>query len=121
VETRKLSVNQRIKQVRSTLNLSQMRFAKGIYLSNGYYAEIELENYKANNRVIELVVSKYGVSRHWLETGEGKMFDREPPDERLGQMIGLFQELNPHFQDFLFDIMGKLIKLQNTGQDTKKK
>ncbi|MDR1627118.1 MAG: helix-turn-helix domain-containing protein [Spirochaetia bacterium] len=114
-----MTINQRIKQVRNTLNLSQIRFAKGIYLSNGYYAGIELDNYKANNRIVELVASKYGVSRHWLETGEGKMFDREPPDRKLEQMISLFRELNPPFQDFLFDVMGKLIKLQNAGTDKK--
>lgn len=114
-----MTVNQRIKQVRNTLNLSQIRFAQGIYLSNGYYAGIELDNYKANNRIIELIASKYGVSRHWLETGEGQMFDKDPPDVKLEEMIGLFRELNPYFQDFLFEMMNKLIKLQNTNKDKK--
>ncbi|MDR3170953.1 MAG: helix-turn-helix domain-containing protein [Treponema sp.] len=111
MEDEKISINQRIKEVRHTLKLSQVRFSKGIYLSNGYLAEIELENCKANDRIIELIASKYGVSRHWLETGEGEMFDKAP-DQKMGLMIGLFEELNPHFQDFLLDLMKKLIKLQ---------
>jgi transcriptional regulator with XRE-family HTH domain len=113
METESMSVNQRIRQVRHTLKLSQVRFSRGIYLSNGYLAGLELENYKANDRIIELIVSKYGVNRRWLETGEGEMFDKTP-DRQLEQMISLFHELNPHFQDFLFDFMGDLIKLQNT-------
>jgi hypothetical protein len=44
------------------------------------------------------------------------MFDKAP-DQKMGLMIGLFEELNPHFQDFLLDLMKKLIKLQDTGQD----
>lgn len=106
-----MSVNQRIRQVRHTLNLNQIKFSKGIYLSNGYYAGIELENHPVNDRIIELVVAKYGVNRHWLETGEGAMFDKEP-DKKLMEMVDFFGKLNSHFQDFLLDLMAKLIKLQ---------
>jgi transcriptional regulator with XRE-family HTH domain len=110
-----MSVNERVKQVRKTLKLSQVNFSKGIYLSHGYYAEIELENCKANNRIIELIVSKYGVSRHWLETGEGEMFDKKP-DEKLEQMIITFRELNPSFKDFVLHFIDQLLKLQKKNE-----
>ena len=35
-----MSVNQRIKEIRQTLNLSQAKFAKALSMSNGYIAEI---------------------------------------------------------------------------------
>ena len=73
-----MSVNERIKEVRKTLKLSQINFSKGIYLSHGYYVGIELENCRANDRIIELISTKYGVSRRWLESGEGDMFDNKP-------------------------------------------
>jgi transcriptional regulator with XRE-family HTH domain len=111
-----MSVNQRIKQVRHELNLSQVKFSKGIFLSSGYFAGIELGNRPVNERIIELVSVKYGVSRRWLESGEGAMFDREP-DRKLAQMVSLFGELNSHFQDFLLDLMSKLLKLQDQGDE----
>jgi transcriptional regulator with XRE-family HTH domain len=107
-----MSVNERIKQVRHALKLNQIDFSKGIYLSNGYYAGIELGNHPVNNRIIELIVVKYGVNRHWLETGEGIMFDNEP-DLKMMRMIELFGGLSGHFQDFLLDFVAKLIKLQS--------
>jgi transcriptional regulator with XRE-family HTH domain len=111
-----MSVNERIKQVRHTLKLSQLNFSKGIYLSNGYYAEIELENRRANDRIIELISTKYGVNRQWLESGEGEMFDRRP-DEKLEQMIITFRELNPNFKEFVLHFIDRLLKLQKTNEN----
>jgi transcriptional regulator with XRE-family HTH domain len=105
------SVNERIKMVRKSLNLSQINFSRGIFISHGYYAGIELENFKANNRIIELIASKYGVSRRWLETGQGEMFDKKP-DEKMEQMIITFRELNPSFKDFVLHFIDQLLKLQ---------
>jgi transcriptional regulator with XRE-family HTH domain len=106
-----MTVNQRIKQVRKTLSLSQITFSKGIYLSHGYLAEIELEHSKANDRIIELVVSKYGVSRRWLETGEGEMFDKRP-DEKLEEMMIVFRDLVPQYRELVLTIIGQLLKIQ---------
>ncbi|GHV03266.1 hypothetical protein FACS189485_05980 [Spirochaetia bacterium] len=116
-----MSVNKRIKEARKTLKLSQINFSRGIYLSNGYYAEIELENRKANDRIIELISTKYGVSRRWLESGEGEMFDNKP-DEKLEQMIITFRELNPDYKDFVLHFIDQLLKLQPKGPrpETKK-
>jgi transcriptional regulator with XRE-family HTH domain len=114
-----MSVNERIKQVRHRLKLSQINFSKGIYLSNGYYAEIELENRKANDRIIELISTTYGVNRQWLETGEGEMFDQKP-DEKLEQMIITFRELNPNFKEFVLHFIDQLLKLQKKSAGDEK-
>ena len=36
-----MTVNERIKEIRNTLNKSQREFAKEVYVSNGYLSEIE--------------------------------------------------------------------------------
>jgi transcriptional regulator with XRE-family HTH domain len=112
-----MSVNERIKQVRAALNLSQINFSRGIHLSNGYYANMELGNKKANDRIIELISSVYGVNKNWLASGEGKMFSKEP-DKRLEELIINFNSLNRHFQDYLLDQIKGLVKIQNI-KDTK--
>jgi transcriptional regulator with XRE-family HTH domain len=114
-----MSINKRIKQVRQSLEMSQISFSKGIYLSKGYYAEIELENRKANDRIIELIASKYGVNRQWLETGEGKMFEAPPPDKDLEQMITIYHGLRPQFKEFGLLFLKQLLKLQENQSKEK--
>lgn len=111
------SINQRIKEVRAHLKLSQKTFSKGVYLSYGYIADIELGNVKANDRIIELISSKYGASRHWLETGEGGMFDDPPLDMELERMTAVFKELSPDYKKLVLNIIGQLLKLQHNSGD----
>jgi hypothetical protein len=104
--------------------MSQVSFSQGIYLSNGYYAGIELENRKANDRIIELIAGKYGVNRQWLETGEGKMFEAPPPDKDLEQMITIYHGLKPQFKEFGLLFLKQLLKLQENqpkGKSGRKK
>ncbi|MDR2404285.1 MAG: helix-turn-helix transcriptional regulator, partial [Spirochaetaceae bacterium] len=69
-----MTVNERIKEVRKTLKLSQAEFAKAIFISTGYVAELECGHKRANDRIIRLVSLTFGVSEAWLKTGEGDMF-----------------------------------------------
>lgn len=116
-----MSVNQRIKQVRNVLGLSQAKFAKGISISNGYIAEIELENRKANDRIIKLISSVYGVSEHWLKSGEGEMFTNYPDDEIFKRVSSIFKELRPEFQEYVLQQIDKLLELQGKSGETTKK
>ncbi|GAB6393250.1 MAG: helix-turn-helix transcriptional regulator [Treponematales bacterium] len=93
-------VNARVKQVRLALGLSQAQFCRGVFLTNGHYAGIELGNRRVNDRVIKLIAVIYGVNEGFLRTGQGEMFDRRP-DTRLERLLRDFQELPPDFQDFV--------------------
>jgi transcriptional regulator with XRE-family HTH domain len=107
------SINDRLKQVRLALNLSQRAFSKGIFLkSGGYYGDIETHRNEVNERVIELVSSIYRVNKVWLRTGKGQMFDRKI-DSQLEEMTVLFNQLNPHFKEYVLVQVKQLVKLQN--------
>lgn len=106
-----MTINQRIKQLRQSLGLSQARFAQAISISNGYIAGIELENRKTNDRIIKLICSAYGVSEIWLRAGEGSMFI-QVPNEKLNMVINLFNQLNPEFQNYVLQQLEKLFELQ---------
>ena len=94
-----MTINERIKQLRKTLKLSQIEFARAVFISNGYIAELEGNNRKVNDRIIHLISLTFGVSERWLKTGEGGMFFKTP-DEKLQRMISLFNEPPPKFQDY---------------------
>jgi transcriptional regulator with XRE-family HTH domain len=103
-----MTANERIRQARKTLKLSQADFAKAIFISNGYIAELECSHKKANDRIIRLISLTFGVSEQWLKTGKGEMFYKTP-DEKLQRMISLFNELPPKFQDYVMSQIESLL------------
>jgi transcriptional regulator with XRE-family HTH domain len=97
------SINDKLKEARLALNLSQRAFSKGIFLkSGGYYGDIETHRNEVNERIIELVSSIYGVNKVWLRTGKGQMFDKKI-DNQLEEMTILFNQLNTHFKGVCID------------------
>jgi transcriptional regulator with XRE-family HTH domain len=107
-----MTVNQRIREARKALSMTQPDFAKAIYISKGYIAELECEHRKANDRIIHLISLTFGISEQWLKEGKGDMFFKSP-DEKLRRMLALFNELPPKFQDYVIVQIETLLKTTN--------
>ena len=105
-----MSISKRIKHLRNTLNMSQAEFARAIYISNGYIAELECEHRKVNDRIIHLISLTFGVKEKWLKTGEGDMFFNTS-GEKLQRMVSLYNELPPKFQDYVIQQIEQLINV----------
>jgi transcriptional regulator with XRE-family HTH domain len=105
-------INERLKAVRTTLKLSQRDFSKGIFLQQSSYARIEQGKITINDRIIELVCSKYNVNKTYLKDGKGKMFSGSLPDVKLEQVNQIFNELSGPFQDCLINQAKELLKVQ---------
>ena len=89
-----MSINERIKQLRQKLNLSQAKFAKAISISNGYIASIELGNRTVNDRIIKLICVTFSVREEWLKYGLGNIFENEP-NQTAEIAMNTFKELKP--------------------------
>jgi transcriptional regulator with XRE-family HTH domain len=105
-----MTIGKRIKQIRQTLNMSQVEFAKAIYISNGYIAELECEHRRVNDRIIHLISLTFGVNEKWLRAGEGDMF-YQTSGEKLQRMVSLFNELPPQFQDYVMLQIEQLLNI----------
>jgi transcriptional regulator with XRE-family HTH domain len=105
-----MTVSERIKQVRKALKMSQVEFAKSIFISNGYIAELECQHRRVNDRIIHLICMTFGVSEKWLKTGDGEMFYKTP-GEKLQRMLNLFNELPPKFQDYVMLQIEQLVNV----------
>ncbi|GHV89399.1 hypothetical protein AGMMS50267_17590 [Spirochaetia bacterium] len=112
-----VSANSRLKTLRTTLKLSQRDFSKGIHLSQSSYAKLELEERTVNNRIIDLVATRYGVNRDWILTGKGDMFDVRP-NVKLEQMIDIFNELDEVFQDYILTQIKEILMVQKRTRDS---
>lgn len=108
-----MTMNQRVKEVRLALNMSQAKFAKALSMSNGYIAGIELEHNRVNERVIKLLGFVFHVNEQWLRTGEGSMFDTVP-DPLIEMASSLFRELKPAYQQYIIGQIDQLLKIQNS-------
>jgi len=115
-------INERLKVVRTALKLNQRDFSKTIFLRQGSYARIENGTIKANERIIELVCSKFNVNKAYLKEGKKPIFSGNPPDVKLDQLNQIFDELNELFQDYLIIQAKELLKVQNQqGGESKSK
>jgi len=110
-----MTISSRIKRLRKNLNMSQVEFAKAIYISNGYIAELECEHRRVNDRIIHLISLTFGVNEKWLKTGEGDMFYKTP-GEKLQRMVGLFNELPSKFQDYVMQQIEQLLNVTANGK-----
>jgi transcriptional regulator with XRE-family HTH domain len=111
-----VSVNAQIKAVRKALGLSQRSFCRGIFISQGFYAQIESGHKKANERIYELISTKYNVNKDWLLTGKGEMFSGPTPDVELEQLIEIYKELDPLFREYIMLQIKQLLNVQKRGK-----
>ena len=104
-------INQRVKELRKVLNMTQVSFSQVIALSSGYLAGIETEKRRVNNRLIKLICSSFKVNEQWLRSGEGEMFAGDDNEQYI-KLVGLFRELDTRYQDYIFKEIDLLLKIQ---------
>ena len=67
-------MNERIKEVRKALDLSQVKFGEAIGVSGPAVAKIESGINNPSESTIKLICATYNVDYRWLTTGQGEMF-----------------------------------------------
>ena len=68
-------MNNRIRAVRDSLGLSREAFGKELGISAAMVNNIERGRVEIRGIVVKSVAQAFGVSEHWLLTGEGDMHD----------------------------------------------
>jgi transcriptional regulator with XRE-family HTH domain len=105
-------IPERIKAIRAALKLSQRAFAKRVFVSQGYFAEIEVGKRDINERIIQLIATQYKVNKEWLKTGKGGMFSASKTEIKLEYLSGIFAELDELLQDYLIKQADELLIIQ---------
>lgn len=73
-------MNQRFKQMRKELGLTQVELGKTIGVSGAAIARIEAGAYNPTEAAIKLICSTYHVNYLWLTQGEGPMMEELDTD-----------------------------------------
>lgn len=67
------TINQRIRELREALGLSQPKFGEGFGVSRDVVKNFEYSKTEPSDLQINIICRQYGVNEHWLRTGEGEM------------------------------------------------
>ncbi len=77
-----MSINDRIKQLRKTLKLSQTDFGKNLGVSRDVINNLDRSAVEPKPLILEHICSVYNVNPDWLLHGTGEMFvERDSGDE----------------------------------------
>ena len=75
-------MNERIKELRLKLGLSQEDFGRRLGVGRGAITNIELNKVEPKPLFVDLICEQFRVNKEWLETGDGPMLaDMLPEDE----------------------------------------
>lgn len=84
-------MNERLKQLRKVLKLTQQEFADKLNIKRGTIANYEIGRNEPIDAVITLICKEFGVNEVWLRTGEGgeeNMFTQVSDEDRFSLSLG---------------------------------
>lgn len=91
-------MNERIRQIRNTLNLSAEKFGARIGVTRSAISKMECGNCNISEQSILSICREFNVNETWLRTGDGEMFNKLSPDEETAYLIG---KTLPNAPDFV--------------------
>lgn len=79
-------MNERIKELRKSLGLTQLEFGEQVGVKANTIGNYEIGLRTPSDAVIRAICREFNVNENWLRTGEGEMFN--PQDEKLAAFVG---------------------------------
>lgn len=81
------NMNERIKQIRTELDLSTREFASKLGMSNGAISLLETGKRNPTSQFITSMCREFNVNEDWLRTGEGEMFIKLTREEEIAKLV----------------------------------
>ena len=127
-------MNERVKQLRTTLDLTQEEFGKKLGVTRSAISYIESGRSNLTDRMIFLICREFSVNEDWLRDGIGDPFDLpedetaalvtdiliDPDDEvyrTILNVVKTYQQLNPDAKKVLRDFCSQLTENAKNRKD----
>lgn len=96
-------MNERIKELRKVLRLTQEEFAEKIGVKRNTVATYEMGRSVPSDAAIALICREFRVREAWLRTGSGEMFEPNPESEldALCDRYGLSRQSRAFIRQFV--------------------
>lgn len=103
-------MNDRIKELRKHLKLSQEHFAKTIGITRAAVAKLETGASSPSGSTIKAICNLYHVSEEWLVNGTGEMFLNLHRDEEIADFVSsiIKSDVNKEFKKRFISMLSKL-------------
>lgn len=106
-------MNERIKEFRLKLGLSQDEFGRRLGVTRGAITNIELNKVEPKPLFIDLMCREFHVNEIWLRTGDGDMFLPQDRSELIAQEVSRFMIDHPDsFRERLVSLLIRLDEKQ---------
>lgn len=110
-------MEERLKSLRSALNMNQKDFAQSLGLGQSTWAMIEIGKRELNDRHVKLICSIHNVNKNWLLTGNGKMFVQLSQDDETAHIVQDMLGSNAgSFYNIVLEVAKSYKKLSPTSQ-----
>jgi transcriptional regulator with XRE-family HTH domain len=106
-----VTVNNRIRQLRKELKLSQSDFGKKIGLKQNAISYMENPETNVTEQNIKAICSVFYVNESWLRDGIGEIFLEA--DKKQAEFFEIFNKLSPALQDYLVKTAKDLLDTQH--------
>lgn len=96
-------MNERIRKLRRTLDLTQAVFAEKIGMKQNSIALVEGGKRNISDYAIRVICREFDVNEEWLRTGNGEMFNPSPDSEldALAKKYGLSHNARVMIEKFI--------------------
>ena len=94
-------MNERIKELRKALKLTQQEFADRLNIKRGAIANYEVGRNEPIDAVISLICKEFNVNEEWLRDGTGEMFRAEEENSIIAKATMLLGEKDLLFEAFI--------------------
>ena len=111
-------MNERLKELRKAMNLSQEKFGELLGITKSGISDIESGRRDVTEKHI-IMLKNQGVNENWIRTGAGNMFVEKTKDEEIAKMLGEIQNLEE--ESFRHRLASALARLDDAGWDNLEK
>ena len=112
-------MNERLKKLRKTLDMTQQEFADRIGTKRNTIAKYETDTNVPSAAVISLICREFNVNEEWLREGKGEMFIKMTRDEEIAAFIG--KTLHSEEDSFKKRLISALSALNESDWETLEK
>ena len=102
-------MNERIKQIRKALHLSQDDFGKKLGVTRGVITNIELNKTEPKPLFIKLICETFEVNENWVVNGTGEMFIQKSRSDTIADFFAdVLKEEDDSFKRRFVEMLASL-------------
>ena len=103
-----MTENDRIKEARKSLGLTQDKFGERLGVGRSAISNIEAGSRGVTDQLRLSVCREFNVNEDWMSTGEGSMFVELDEDEEITKFLGDILTDKPDFRRRLISVLSRM-------------